>query len=199
MGGGPRHVEVRRHAPRGPDGLLTPAGWALAGRVGQTLGRRYAAVLTGTAPRCIQTARAFGFPNYRIDPAFDSPAAEALAALLPQIRRAAEEKALTLLEAFLRVPATRDLLFEAGERLLGAVRHVAERLPGGGRALAIGHAGSIEPALLLAAGAYSGGPFDFFRECEGAAFTVEGGEVLAVGRLPLESGGGPHHPSGLAV
>lgn len=196
---GPCQVEVRRHAPRGPDGLLTPAGWALALRVGQTLQRPYAAVLTGTAPRCIQTARAFGFPDYRIDPAFDSPPAEALSALLPQIRRAAQERALTLLEAFLRVPVTRDLLFEAGERLLGAVRHVAERLPAGGRALAVTHAGSIEPAILLAAGAYGGGPFDFIRECEGASFAIEGREVVGVTPMPLPSGVVSHRPSGPAA
>lgn len=199
MGGAPRRVEVRRHAPRGPDGFLTPEGWAFAAQVGQTLERPYVAVLTGTAPRCIQTVRAFGFPNYRIDPSFDSPPAEALAVLLPQIRRAAEDRALTLLEAFLRVPATRDLLFGAGERLLGAIRHVAERLPTGGRALAIAHAGSIEPAVLLAAGAYGGGPLDFFRECEGVAFTMEGGEVLAVERLPLDPSNGAHRPSGAAA
>ncbi len=196
---GPFQIEVRRHAPRGPDGLLTPAGWALALRVGQTLQRPYAAVLTGTAPRCIQTARAFGFPDYRIDPAFDSPPAEALSALLPQIRRAAQDRALTLLEAFLRVPVTRDLLFEAGERLLGAVRHVAERLPAGGRALAVTHAGSIEPAILLAAGAYGGGPFDFIRECEGASFAIEGREVVGVTPMPLPSGVVSHRPSGPAA
>lgn len=192
-------MEVRRHAPRGPDGLLTPAGWALASRVGQTLQRPYAAVLTGTAPRCIQTARAFGFPDFRIDPAFDSPPAEALGALLPQIRRAAEDRALTLLEAFLRVPATRDLLFEAGERLLGAVRHVADRLPTGGRALAIAHAGSIEPAILLAAGAYGGGPVEFVRECEGATFALHRNEVVGVTPLSLPPGVLSYRPSGPAV
>ncbi len=193
---GPCQVEVRRHAPCGSDGLLTPAGWALASRVGQTLQRPYAAVLTGTAPRCIQTARAFGFPDYRIDPAFDSPPAEALSALLPQIRRAAQDRALTLLEAFLRVPASRDLLFEAGERLLGALRHVAERLPAGCRALAVTHAGSIEPTILLAAGAYGGGPVDFVRECEGASFTVEGSDVVGVTSLSLPPGVASHRPSG---
>jgi broad specificity phosphatase PhoE len=192
-------VEVRRHAPRGPDGLLTPAGWALASRVGQTLHRPYAAVLTGTASRCIQTARAFGFSNFRIDPAFDSPPAEALGALLPQIRRAAQDRVLTLLEAFLRVPATRDLLFEAGERLLGALRHVADRLPAGGRALAITHTGSIEPAILLAAGAYGGGPVEFLRECEGAAFAIDRTEVVGVTPLSLPPDVLSHRPSGPAA
>ena len=195
----PSQVEVRRHAPRGPDGLLTPAGWALASRVGQTLHRPYAAVLTGTAARCIQTARAFGFPDYRINPAFDSPPAEALSALLPQIRRAAQERALTLLEAFLRVPATRDLLFEAGERLLGVVRHVAERLPAGGRALVVAHAGSIEPAILLATGAYESGHLNFLRECEGAAFAIERDEVVGVTPLSLPSGVVSHRASGPAA
>ena len=192
-------VEVRRHAPRGPDGLLTPAGWALASRVGQTLHRPYAAALTGTAARCIQTARAFGFPDYRIDPAFDSPSAEALSALLPQMRRAAQERALTLLEAFLGVPAARDLLFMAGERLLGAILHAAERLPAGGRALAVAHAGSIEPAILLAAGAYGGDHLNFLRECEGAAFAIEGNEVVGVTPLSLPSDVVSHRASGPAA
>jgi len=193
---GPCHVEVRRHAPRGPDGLLTPAGWALASQIGQTLRRPYAAVLTGTAPRCIQTARAFGFPDYRIDPAFDSPPAEALGALLPQLRRTARERSLTLLEAFLSVPGTRALLFEAGERLLRAVRQVAEGLPPGGRALAVSHAGSIEPAILVASGAYGGDLLDFFRECEGATFTIEEGEVVGVTPLSLPPGVVPHRVTG---
>ncbi|MGH7409079.1 MAG: hypothetical protein ACREKF_13870, partial [Candidatus Methylomirabilales bacterium] len=157
------------------------------------------AVLTGTAARCIQTARAFGFPDYRINPAFDSPPAEALSALLPQIRRAAQERALTLLEAFLRVPATRDLLFEAGERLLGAIHHAAERLPAGGRALAIAHAGSIEPAILLATGAYESGHLNFLRECEGAAFAIERNEVVGVAPLSLPSGVVSHRASGPAA
>ncbi len=191
----PCQVEVWRHAPRGPDGLVTPAGWALASRIAETLRRPYAVVLAGTAPSCIQTARAFGFSDYRVDAVFDSPAAETLGDLLPKIQRAAEERALTLLEAFLRVPETRELLFETGERLLQAIRRVAERLPAGARALAVTHAGSIEPAVLLAVGAYGGAPLEFIRECEGAAFALEGSEIVAVTSLPTPPGVAPHRPS----
>lgn len=176
-----KFVEVRRHSLRDEKGSLSPEGIALAHKAAGGLAKKYAACYSGPALRCRQTLEAMGFKEYAVDEGFDSLPGKRLRPYMPDVERTLAEKGWGLLQALLEHPEAKEVLQEAGDRVLQAVKRLARDLPEGGRALVVSHGGCIEPAALLALGNFDlsviGGEL---KECEGVVFELAGDEVVGV-------------------
>lgn len=153
-----RRLELRRHAPRDPDrDALSPAGEALAERVGRSLAGPYDAVFTSPKDRAARTAAFF---------------MKGLGQKLPERHGVAEG---------LSPPA--GTIDDATTAALGAeVRRLLATVPEGRKGLAVGHTPSLEAAVA----SLTGQRVRAFAECEGVTLVEEHGAVRleAEHRLP---------------
>ena len=182
-----KQVELRRHSLRGPSGDLTEEGVSLARKAARRAGASYDAFRSSPARRARQTAAAFGGMEIKVDPRLGLLPGAELAPYDGRVHAVMETRRLGLLGAYLAIPEVHGILRRKGQAVLEAIQEMAATLPEGGRALAISHGGTIEPAALMA----RGGEFELSRiggeigECEGARFDLEGGKIVAVEILRL--------------
>lgn len=166
-----RWLEVRRHSLRkaGGGSQLSQAGVDLARRVGATVGP-FAMVATSVSPRARETAIAMGFAvDQELVPLVgeDAPAAEMEAMKWDQAR-----EPFVALAGIVRAGGPSHAF---GTALYTLWRDLVMSAPDGGSALAIGHSGQIELALVAcfpnADHASWGGPF---APLEGARLGFDG-------------------------
>jgi broad specificity phosphatase PhoE len=140
-----RYVELRRHTDNDGD-ALTEEGVRAALEIGQQLAGGYALLVSTGAQRATQTLACFACALREQIPGG--------AVLEPGLRSRVEDR---WREAYRRagsgdLAALRDAdpeLVEEDSAVLGAaLRRVLERLPEGGRALAVGHSPTNEAAVL---------------------------------------------------
>jgi broad specificity phosphatase PhoE len=140
-----RYVELRRHTDNDGD-ALTEEGVRAALEIGQQLAGGYALLVSTGAQRATQTLACFACALREQIPGG--------AVLEPGLRSRVEDR---WREAYRRagsgdLAALRDAdpeLVEEDSAVLGAaLRRVIERLPEGGRALAVGHSPTNEAAVL---------------------------------------------------
>jgi broad specificity phosphatase PhoE len=140
-----RYVELRRHTDNDGD-ALTEEGVRAALEIGQQLAGGYALLVSTGAQRATQTLACFAC-------ALREPVPGG-AVVEPGLRSRVEDR---WREAYQRagsgdLAALRDAdpgLVDEDSAVLGAaLRHVFERLPEGGRALAVGHSPTNEAAVL---------------------------------------------------
>jgi phosphohistidine phosphatase SixA len=177
-------VELRRHAARekGAD-ALSAEGRAQAERVGRGL-PAYDAVFVSPARRAAETVEAFArgagrpFPSPTVVPGLASEAED-------RWRAAARAAGSSRVDALRAVDP--GLVEAEGGRLAGVLAGLVERVPEGGRALAVGHSPLIEAGVL----GLTGRVVEPLGECEGVALTLEGGQWRVEElRLPVAGGGG---------
>ena len=131
-----RVVEHRRHSRREPTGVhLSPAGIALARRVGPSFGR-FDRVVASTKPRAIETVEALGFP---------------LDATLPELAVLPDDAGLDVeaehprsFEDYVTLTHRHRRMAEYANGVAALLQAELERVPDGGRLLMISHAGIIE-------------------------------------------------------
>ena len=140
-----RYVELRRHTDNDGD-ALSEEGVRAALDIGRSLSGGYALLVSTGAQRATQTLACFAcaltgpVPGGAIvEPGLRSDAEDRW--------RAAYEKAGSSELAALR-EADPELVREDSAVLADALRRVLERLPDGGRALAVGHSPTNEAAVL---------------------------------------------------
>jgi phosphohistidine phosphatase SixA len=147
-----RTLEIRRHAKRDPDAdRLSPQGRAQAEEVGRALAGGYAVVFVSPAERTAETAAWF-------------------------LRGLGEQLPPHGVIPGLAGKGTDDSPQELGTVL----RDLLERVPEGGRGLAVGHTPLIEKAVLGLTGRRIGP----LAECEGVLLSEDGAD-LAVEELRL--------------
>lgn len=140
-----RYVELRRHTDSDGD-LLSEDGVAAALEIGRSLTGPYALLVSSGAQRATQTLACFAC-------ALSEPVAGG-AIVEPALRSDAEARwrsayqsagsgELTALRA-----ADPELVREDSRRLASGLRRILERLPEGGRALAVGHSPTNEAAVF---------------------------------------------------
>ena len=140
-----KHVELRRHTAADGD-VLTPEGVKAALEIGARLEGGYDLLVSSGAQRATQTLACFlaglgeKVPHgVVVEPGLRSAAEERW--------RAAYEKAGSGTLQALR-EADPELVEEDSAALAAALRRVLESLPGGGRALVVGHSPTNEAAVL---------------------------------------------------
>ncbi len=174
-------VELRRHSIVDKDKNVTSEGIKLAKWARGQLSLKYSAYYCSPLVRTQQTMEAFGFREYRIDDAFIVLPGDKLKPLMPGVEEIVREEGVSLLEAFFRVPEAMKAIRERAEGCFEGIKRVARELPEGGSALIVSHGGTIEPAALLARGAWDlravGGPLN---ECEGIIFKFDGDEIVDI-------------------
>lgn len=179
-----RTVEFRRHAARQRDAdALSEEGRAQAERVGRTL-PAYDAVFVSPARRAAETVEWFSRGAGRPFPA--PTVVEGLASPLEdRWRRAGRTAGSSHLEAIRdRDP---ELVEAEAARLARVFAELVDRVPEGGRALAVGHSPLIEAGVF----GLTGRVLQPLDECEGVALTLEGG-AWTVEELRLGAEGGGH-------
>jgi broad specificity phosphatase PhoE len=141
----PRYVELRRHTDSEGD-ALTEEGVRAALQIGRTLAGGYALLVSSGAQRATQALACFACALG--DPVPGGAVVEAgLRSRVEDRWRAAYERAGSGELAALRA-ADPELVREDSAVLGAALRRVLERLPEGGRALAVGHSPTNEAAVL---------------------------------------------------
>jgi broad specificity phosphatase PhoE len=141
----PRYVELRRHTDSEGD-ALTEEGVRAALQIGRTLAGGYAPLVSSGAQRATQALACFACALG--DPVPGGAVVEAgLRSRVEDRWRAAYERAGSGELAALRA-ADPELVREDSAVLGAALRRVLERLPEGGRALAVGHSPTNEAAVL---------------------------------------------------
>ena len=167
-----RRLELRRHARRDPTSdRLSEEGRAQA----EDLGR---GVSQGAAKEPAKE------PGWRYDAVFVSPAA-----------RAAETAAWILRGAGLQLPdhsvipglAGRDASGGSPEAMAAGVRALLERVPEGGRGLAISHTPFVERAAL----GLTGREIEPLADCEGILVTLHDDGSIELEELRLPGGRDP--------
>ncbi len=141
-----RSLEVRRHAQRDPKAdRLSPEGRAQAEDVGRSLAGGYAVVFVSSAERAAETAAWFlrGLGE-QLPPH----------GVIPGLAGKGEDG-------------------EAPQELAKVVRGLLERVPEGGRGLAVGHTPLIETAVV----GLTGLEIAPLGECEGVLLTEDGGTI----------------------
>ncbi|MBV9534132.1 MAG: histidine phosphatase family protein [Solirubrobacterales bacterium] len=140
-----RYLELRRHTDNDGD-VLTPEGVRSALEIGRALDGQYALLVSSGAQRATQTlacfACAFGRPidgGLVVEPALRSGVEERWRAAY----RAAGSGELSALR-----DADPELVDEDSELLAAGLRRILERIPEGGRALAVGHSPTNEAAVF---------------------------------------------------
>jgi broad specificity phosphatase PhoE len=135
-----RVIEHRRHTMRTQPGQhLSQAGVDLARLVGRELDP-FDLVVTSTIPRAFETAIAMGF-------AVDEQMEE-LAMLAEGVEAEVQWDAGFVAFAEAMDTSPDGALARYARSLAGLHRHIAERLPGGGRALIVSHGGIVEASAM---------------------------------------------------
>lgn len=176
-----RLLELRRHAPREPDeDRVSHQGGRLAEQVGGGLSGPYAAIFTSTAKRAAETA-AFFLRGLGHQLPENHMVTDGLASDVEDRWRAAAKAAGT---GKIDEVAKHDeeLVREESARLADAVRGLFERVPDGGKGLAVGHSPLIEAAVF----GLTGTVIEPLKECEGVLLQQEADEIrlAAEYRLP---------------
>jgi broad specificity phosphatase PhoE len=141
----PRYVELRRHTDNDGD-ALTEEGVRAALEIGRELSGGYRLLVSSGAQRATQTLACFACALR--DPVPGGAVVEAgLRSRVEDRWRAAYQQAGSGHLTALRT-ADPDLVREDSAVLGAALRRVLERLPDGGRALAVGHSPTNEAAVL---------------------------------------------------
>jgi broad specificity phosphatase PhoE len=140
-----RYIEVRRHTDNDGD-LLTEEGVRAALEIGRRLSGPYALLVSSGAQRATQTLACFAC--MLSDPVIGGVIVEpGLRSEVEDRWRAAYQSAgsgeLSALQE-----ADPELVREDSERLAAGLRRVLDRVPEGGRALAIGHSPTNEAAVF---------------------------------------------------
>lgn len=175
-----RSIELRRHADRAKDAdALSPEGRVQAEDVGRTLPADFAFIFVSPAKRAAETVAWFlrastqALPPHAVVPGLGSDVED-------RWRAASKAAGGARLDTLLGEDP--GLVNEESYRLAGVVRELFERVPPGGRALAVGHSPLIEAAVY--------GLMNMIVEplgtCEGVLLTLdEAGELrLEELRLP---------------
>jgi broad specificity phosphatase PhoE len=140
-----RHVELRRHTDNDGD-VLTQEGVRAALEIGQRLAGGYALLVSTGAQRATQTLACFACVLR--EPVPGGAVVEAgLRSRVEDRWREAYQRAGSGQLAALR-DADPQLVDDDSAVLGAALRRVFERLPDGGRALAVGHSPTNEAAVL---------------------------------------------------
>lgn len=165
-----RYLEIRRHTMRGlGDQELSPAGIALAQRVGAELGA-FDRVITSTLARAYETARAMG---YKVD------AQDSKLSTLDWADAAGVTWDVPFIALAPLIQSERPMAYFAG-LLADHWRSLLDDVPDGGRALAISHSGVIEAGAVAclpdADHRAWGGPFAY---CEGVRLALDGERFTA--------------------
>lgn len=158
-----RTIEFRRHAEREKDAdALSPEGRAHAETVGRTLPTDYAAVFVSPANRAAETMALFlrgsgqQLPSHGVIPGLLSDVED-------RWRSAGKAAGSSRIDAIARRDA--ELIEGESERLRAVVEDLFDRVPEGGRALAVGHTPLIEAGVYAVTGAV----IEPLGECEGVA------------------------------
>jgi phosphohistidine phosphatase SixA len=149
-----RQIELRRHARRDPDAdRLSPEGRAQAEDAGRASDATYVAVFVSPAARAAETAAWF-------------------------LRGAGQQ-----LPEHAVIPGLggRDATGGSPEGMAAGIRVLLDRVPEGGRALAISHTPLVEAAAL----GLTGAEVAPMGECEGILITMDGGGVVSVTELRI--------------
>lgn len=140
-----RYVELRRHTDSDGD-VLTEDGVRAALEIGQRLAGPYAVLASSGAQRATQTLACFACMV--AEPVGGGVIVErGLRSEVEDRWRAAYRAAGSGELAALR-DADPELVREESERLADGLRRIIDRLPEGGRALAVGHSPTNEAAVL---------------------------------------------------
>jgi broad specificity phosphatase PhoE len=180
-----KELDIRRHAEREKDAdALTAAGRARAEDVGRGLPTDYAVVFVSPAKRAAETLAWFlrgsgqGLPDHAV--------VRGLASEVEDRWRAAAKAAGTgRIDAVTREDPS--LVAEESAHLAHVVQSMFDRVPPGGRGLAVGHTPLIEAAVYGLLGL----AVEPLGECEGVHLTQEdsGGYRLQEIRLPPAGAG----------
>jgi phosphohistidine phosphatase SixA len=150
-----RQLELRRHARRDPKvDRLSAAGRAQAEDVGRTATAAYDVVFVSPSQRAAETAAWFLRGAGRQLPDHE---------IVPGL-------------------GGRDTSGGSPEGMAAGVRALLDRVPMGGRGLAISHTPLVEHAAL----GLTGGEIDPLRECEGILVTLEDDGSIDVEELRLD-------------
>jgi broad specificity phosphatase PhoE len=140
-----RHIELRRHTDSDGD-LLTEEGVRAALEIGRRLSGPYVLLVSSGAQRATQTLACFAC--VLSDPVSGGVIIEpGLRSDVEDRWRAAYRTAGSGELAALR-EADPELVREDSARLAGGLRRILDRLPDGGRALAVGHNPTNEAAVF---------------------------------------------------
>ena len=140
-----RYLELRRHTDSDGD-VLSEEGVRAALEIGHRLAGPYTLLASSGAQRATQTLACFACAL--TEPVTGGAIVEpALRSDLEDRWRAAYRAAGSATLAALR-EADPDLVREDSERLAAGLRGILDRLPEGGRALAVGHSPTNEAAVL---------------------------------------------------
>lgn len=166
-----RTLEVRRHSMRkdGGGSQLSQAGVDYARRLGASLGP-FARVVTSVVPRARETAIAMGFA---VDYELVTLAADQ--GVYEEMEAARWWQAPQPFAALAAILAAGGATWRYAHALAALWRDLLTGLPDGAAALAIGHSGELEVALvacLLHADHAAWGPV--FGPCEGARLVFDG-------------------------
>lgn len=160
-----KELELRRHAEREKDAdALTARGRARAEDAGRTLPTDYAAVFVSPAKRAAETVAWFlrgsgqHLPEHGVVEGLASDAED-------EWRAAAKAAESSRIDAVARNDA--DLVARESARLSQVVESLFDRIPQGGRALAVGHSPLIEAAVYGLMGLI----VEPLAECEGVHLT----------------------------
>jgi broad specificity phosphatase PhoE len=161
-------IDLRRHAHRSRDAdALDAEGRAQAEAVGRSIPTDYAAVFVSPAQRAAETATLFlrssgqAKLQHVVVPGLSSEAED-------RWRAAAKKASSSGIDGI--ASADPELVREESARLAEVVAGLFERLPEESRALAVGHGGLIEAAVL----GLLGTSMEPLAECEGVRLVREG-------------------------
>ncbi|MCH7760711.1 histidine phosphatase family protein [candidate division TA06 bacterium] len=172
-------IEVRRHTQAEKWEDLTDEGRYIVGEVVKRMEKDYDIIISSPKKRAQQTLLALGYKIFEIDKTFGTLSGEDLTYYEQKVQKVMKDEALTLLEAYLKIPETQKILMNHGWKFTEGLRRIAARLPKNGKALIVSHGGSIEPAILTILGGESldamGGELGY---CEGARFIFNEKDIL---------------------
>lgn len=177
-----KELELRRHAQREKDAdALTAEGRARAEDVGRTLPSNYATIFVSPARRAAETAAWFLRGSGQTLP--EHAVVSGLASEREDEWRAAA-KAAGSGRVDLVAAENSGLVAEESERLKGVVQGLFERIPEGGRALAVGHSPLIEAAVY----GLTSVVLEPLAECEGVHLTLDDAGEYRIQELRLPPG-----------
>jgi broad specificity phosphatase PhoE len=162
---GVKTLELRRHAIRDPAAdALSPEGRSQAETVGRGLPLDYSVLFVSPAQRTAETMAYFlrgsgqGLPTHAVIAGLGSEQED-------RWRVAGKAAGSSRLDAIRAQDA--DLVREESNRLADVVKELVQRIPEGGRGLAVGHSPLIEAAVYGLLGVL----IEPLSECEGVALT----------------------------
>ena len=177
-----REIELRRHAKRQPGvDALSEEGRAQAEEVGRTLPTDYASIFVSPAKRAAETVawflRASGqqLPGHAVVPGLASERED-------EWRSAAGAAGSSRIDAVANQDP--EMVGAESRRLAEALEELFDRVPEGGRALAVGHTRLIEAAVYGLTGVI----VEPLGDCEGVSVTREEEGAYRVRELRLSPG-----------